>query len=218
MEDISDVSIQKDVNNELNIDKILIIYKKYFNSDIIILLNHEQKILHSISSKDIEYEQDKNLNILYEKFDLKEITFDYKDNFIGKLLIENKCNDKKTDEINIYNYMIRQYLEKKYLLYQLDMNQENKNNSNLFIANMSHEIRTPLNGIIGYQQILLDTIENKKHKEYLLKSNKCCIQLMKIINDIIDYSKLSWQKMNINNEYFNIKLFFDEIKILLIIY
>ena len=75
----------------------------------------------------------------------------------------------------------------------------------LFLANMSHEIRTPLNGIIGFNQLLLRTTLTDIQKGYLNSVSQCSIQLMKIINDIIDFSKLSSGKMKSVLECFSIK-------------
>ena len=79
-------------------------------------------------------------------------------------------------------------------------NVSNYDEKELFLANMSHEIRTPLNGIIGYNQLLLRSELNLLQRSYLESMNQCSLQLMQIINDILDYSKLSADKMNINNE------------------
>jgi signal transduction histidine kinase/CheY-like chemotaxis protein len=61
----------------------------------------------------------------------------------------------------------------------------------LFMANMSHEIRTPLNGVIGYNQLLMQTKLTATQKNYLSSMRQCSIQLMQIINDILDFFKLS---------------------------
>jgi len=78
-----------------------------------------------------------------------------------------------------------------------------------FLSSLSHEIRTPLNGIIGYNQLLMQTKLKPIQKTYLNSMNKCCIQLMGLINDILDYSKLATNKMGINNECFAIKEVID---------
>jgi two-component system sensor histidine kinase/response regulator len=75
----------------------------------------------------------------------------------------------------------------------------------LFLANMSHEIRTPLNGVIGYNQLLLQTDMTQVQKSYLTSMNQCSIQLMQIINDILDFSKLTSGKMGVNSECLSLK-------------
>lgn len=75
----------------------------------------------------------------------------------------------------------------------------------LFLANISHEIRTPANGVIGYGQLLLQTELTSTQKHYLQSQNQCCIQLMQLINDVLDFSKLSSGKMNVNIECFRTK-------------
>lgn len=65
-----------------------------------------------------------------------------------------------------------------------------------FLANMSHEIRTPMNGVLGMAQLLQLTKlsdEQKDFVEILISSGK---SLLKIINDILDYSKLEASKVN----------------------
>ena len=82
----------------------------------------------------------------------------------------------------------------------------------LFLANMSHEIRTPLNGVIGYNQLLMQTSLTITQKRYLMSMNQCSIQLMQIINDVLDFSKLASGKMNMNSECFRINEIIDAVK------
>jgi PAS domain S-box-containing protein len=72
-----------------------------------------------------------------------------------------------------------------------------------FLANMSHEIRTPLNGIIGIIKLLERTPLNEKQHSYLRAVSASSDQLMGIINDILDLSKIESGKMELNKVEFN---------------
>lgn len=69
----------------------------------------------------------------------------------------------------------------------------------LFLASMSHEIRTPLNGIVGYSQLLCrDNSLTEDQYRIVSSLNSCCLTLARLINDILDYSKLSSGKVKLN--------------------
>ena len=80
-----------------------------------------------------------------------------------------------------------------------------------FLANMSHEIRTPLNGILGFAE-LLRYAENKIDvEEYIDVINRSGNQLLNIINDIIDISKIEAGQLTINLRETNLVQLLDNV-------
>jgi len=73
----------------------------------------------------------------------------------------------------------------------------------LFLANMSHEIRTPLNGIVGFTEILRNTDLNQEQVEFLNIIEKSSANLLNIINNILDLSKIESNKVEIENIIFD---------------
>lgn len=77
----------------------------------------------------------------------------------------------------------------------------------LFLANMSHELRTPLNAILGYSEILLEEAREQKQDvliEDLHKINHSGQQLLTLINDLLDLSKVEAGKMELYLETFDV--------------
>lgn len=68
-----------------------------------------------------------------------------------------------------------------------------------FLANMSHELRTPLNGIIGFTRQLQKTQLHRSQRDYLRTIENSARNLLTIINDILDLSKLEADKMTIEH-------------------
>ena len=74
-----------------------------------------------------------------------------------------------------------------------------------FLANMSHEIRTPMNGILGFSQILQESDYPKdQQKKFLGIIHSRTQQLLNIINDILDISKIEANQLTLNFQHFNL--------------
>lgn len=90
---------------------------------------------------------------------------------------------------------------------------ENANRSKTeFLANLSHEIRTPLNSIIGYTELLNAEINTPKHQNYLDSIKISGRNLLTLINDILDLSKIDTGTLEINVEPIDLRKLFAEMK------
>lgn len=81
-----------------------------------------------------------------------------------------------------------------------------------FLSNLSHEIRTPLNGIIGFSELLKNNvIEPEEQSQFIDIINNSGKQLLTLINDIIDISRIESGEMTVDLEEFNIRETFKEL-------
>ncbi len=102
----------------------------------------------------------------------------------------NKKFQEKNDELNRINAELKESKEKAI---------ENDRLKSVFLANMSHEIRTPMNGIMGFAELLRenDLLQEEKEKYLDIIKNRGNL-LLKIINDIIDISKIDTKQAAIS--------------------
>ncbi len=84
-----------------------------------------------------------------------------------------------------------------------------------FLANMSHELRTPLNGVIGFTRLTLKTNLNSTQRDHLTTIERSANNLLAIINDVLDFSKLEAGKLILESIPFLLRNALDEVMTLL---
>lgn len=89
---------------------------------------------------------------------------------------------------------------------------EANNSKTQFLANMSHEIRTPLNGIMGTLQLLKTSTLEQSQRELVEISESSSEALLNIINDILDYSKISADQLELERLEFDLQHIFNDIQ------
>lgn len=92
---------------------------------------------------------------------------------------------------------------------QLEILKEEADSANkaksLFLANISHEIRTPLHGVLGTLQLLETTKLNEQQNKYLASLKESASNLIELINDLLDISKIESGSFKLNYRAFNIE-------------
>ena len=86
-----------------------------------------------------------------------------------------------------------------------DMAEKNARVKSEFLANMSHEIRTPMNAILGMTHLLGRTGVTAKQREYLDQAEESANQLLGLINDILDFTKLDSDKVGLEVSEFSLR-------------
>jgi len=156
----------------------------------------------------------KNYPLTVEDGKLTEVLFNgsvYKDdrgNVLGAVVVARDITEQKRFE--------KELIDAKHTAEQATQKAEEANKlKEAFLANMSHEIRTPMNAIIGFSDILYRGHLEDKEKEYVRTIKIAGENLLDIINDILDISKIEAGMMVMEEKAFSIKEIFKSLSVML---
>ncbi len=80
-----------------------------------------------------------------------------------------------------------------------------------FLANMSHEIRTPMNAVVGLSELIIEESRGRKMYDYACEIKSAALNLLSIINDILDLSKVEAGKMELIKEEYYTQIFVQDV-------
>lgn len=131
-----------------------------------------------------------------------------KGNYIDALANYKKLNQIKEEYLNNETKNKLQKLETNMKLDVLKIEKENAEKmasvKHDFLANMSHEIRTPINSILGICYLLEQQTLNEIQHNYIQRLKRSGENLLGIINDVLDISKIESGKMELTNDLFSL--------------
>ncbi|WP_431216082.1 histidine kinase dimerization/phospho-acceptor domain-containing protein [Puia sp. P3] len=102
-------------------------------------------------------------------------------------------------------------MQEQQLIAARDEAQTARGMQELFLANMSHEIRTPMNGIQGMTDLLLETPLSSQQREFAGVIKRSVNNLLVIVNDVLDFSKIKAGKLAIEKIEFRLRDVLDNI-------
>ncbi len=150
---------------------------------------HKMPIYRALSGETVDNETFKvsfnsieNAEESYLKMSAKQL-FDNKNNIDGAVVMFQDITELKRKENE--------------LIFAKEEAEKNASAKSDFLAMMSHEIRTPLNGVIGMAELLNDTTLNDDQKDFVETIQISAENLLYIINNILDYTKIDSGKMEL---------------------
>ncbi len=118
----------------------------------------------------------------------------------------------KNNELQIYRENLEEQIKERTrdLVYSNSKLQKASRAKSEFLANMSHEIRTPMNGVLGMAELLKDTPLAHQQLSYVNVILNSGNALLRVMNDVLDYSKIEAGKMDIEIIVFDVEQLIDE--------
>jgi len=134
-----------------------------------------------------------------------------------KLAFQNVEKKNRAKEYSILNKELTESLKQikdinKELTIAKTKAEESNRLKSMFLANMSHEIRTPMNAIMGFAEVLQEPgLSKDKQKRFVQIINSSCSQLLSVISDILDISKIEAGHITMDSELIDINNIIKEL-------
>lgn len=154
----------------------------------------------------------KNSDSEFQKIE-ESIPTEFGNKYFSIINFNSKSPTSPADDIN---YTIAINIDKlkdteKELLNKTEELKKTSDAKTNFLATMSHEMRTPLTSLIGYLSLLKETVLNPKQQQYLNISTNASNNLLNLINDILDYSKIESGELQLEYLPFSLEEVIEEI-------
>ena len=118
-------------------------------------------------------------------------------------------------DISYSFFYTKQVSEQAKIMKELKEQAESANEAkSAFVSNMSHEIRTPMNAIVGLTEVLLRKNWPKEDKAYLLNIKNSGNALLRLINDLLDFSKIESGKFEISEEAYDLSQILRDVQVI----
>lgn len=176
-----------------------IIITAYSDYDILREAVNELQIFQYVE-KPWRHEEIKNaIDSALEIYSLK------KENQLLTASLLDKNNELRSINDDLNREIERHKKTQKALIKEKEVAEKSNQLKSAFLANMSHEIRTPMNSIMGFMELLKIENDSEKRENYMAIIDNSCHQLLHIIDDIIEISKIDSGNVELKIRNFSIK-------------
>lgn len=172
-----------------------------------------------IKSKESWFFEEKCRNIWFETFKAPVMNEDGEVTAVTGIALDISKRKQFEKELKLYSKKLSEQNEmlriiNDELVRAKERAEESDRLKSSFLANMSHEIRTPMNAILGFSELLQSRkFSNERKERFINIINSKSRQLMQIITDIIDISKIEAGQIKIVNKNFSVKDLFEDLEI-----
>ena len=128
--------------------------------------------------------------------------------YVGMISDTENFNEQNIETVNIFLEYIASRLE---ILSLYEERRRNDQERIEFLASISHEFKTPLNSIMGFSDLLAEHFQGTENEKYLNNITKSSAYLMKLIQNVLDYTKDEYGVMELKPEKFRSKQIIDDI-------